>query len=174
MNNERLEFLGDAILSAIIADILFHRFKKKREGFLTNTRSKIVQRESLNRIALEMGLNKLIFSSIKTNTHNNYICGNALEALIGAIYLDKGYAKCKKFIERKILDRFLNVESVAKKVGSVLTANIVMLGAATPFIGISYEKIAEGIRSIFARKGDETVEKNLMALAAGYDVSITN
>jgi len=115
MNNERLEFLGDAILSAIIADILFHRFKKKREGFLTNTRSKIVQRESLNRIALEMGLNKLIFSSIKTNTHNNYICGNALEALIGAIYLDKGYAKCKKFIERKILDRFLNVESVAKK-----------------------------------------------------------
>ncbi|MCL1943687.1 MAG: ribonuclease III [Candidatus Azobacteroides sp.] len=114
-NNERLEFLGDAILDAIVADILFHHFKKKREGFLTNTRSKIVQRESLNKIALEMGLDKLIISSLKSTTHNNYIYGNALEALIGAIYLDKGYKKCKKFIEKKILDRFLNIESVAKK-----------------------------------------------------------
>lgn len=114
-NNERLEFLGDAILDAIVADVLFHRFKKKREGFLTNTRSKIVQRETLNKIALEMGLDKLIISSLKSNSHNNYIYGNALEALIGAIYLDKGYEKCKKFIEKKILEQFLNIESVAKK-----------------------------------------------------------
>ena len=114
-NNERLEFLGDAVLNAIIADILYHRFNKKREGFLTSTRAKIVQRETLNRIALEMRLDKLIVSSLKSNTHNSYINGNALEALIGAIYLDKGYAKCKKFIERKILNRFLNIESVAKK-----------------------------------------------------------
>ena len=115
MNNERLEFLGDAVLNAIIADILFYRFAKKSEGFLTKTRAKIVQRDTLNRLAVEMGLNKLIVSSLKNNTHNNYICGNALEALIGAIYLDKGYKKCKKFIERKILERFLNIESVAKK-----------------------------------------------------------
>ena len=114
-NNERLEFLGDAILDAIIADILFHRFEKKREGFLTNTRSKIVQRETLNKIALEMGLDKLIISSLKKNTHNHYIYGNALEALIGAIYLDQGYKRCKRFIETKILKQYLNLEAVAKK-----------------------------------------------------------
>ena len=68
----------------------------------------------------------------------------------------------------------LDVESIAKKVGSALTANMVMLGAATPFINIEYDKIAEGIRSIFARKGDEIVEMNLKALRAGYDVSIRN
>ena len=66
----------------------------------------------------------------------------------------------------------LDVESIAKKVGSALTANMVMLGAATPFIGIEYDTIADGIRSIFARKGDEIVEINLKALKAGYDVSI--
>ena len=68
----------------------------------------------------------------------------------------------------------LDVESVAKEVGSARAANIVMLGAATPFIGLSYEKIAEGIRSIFARKGDEIVEMNLKALRAGYEISIKN
>ncbi len=114
-NNERLEFLGDAILDAIVADILFHQYRKKREGFLTNTRSKIVQRETLNKIALEMGLDKLIVSSLRSNSHNNYVYGNALEALIGAIYLDKGYKKCKKFIEKEILGRFLNLEQVVQK-----------------------------------------------------------
>lgn len=114
-NNERLEFLGDAILDAIIADILFHRFKKKREGFLTNTRSKIVQREILNKIALQMELDKFIIISCKSNTHNHYIYGNALEALIGAIYLDQGYKKCKKFIEKKVLDPYVNLDSIAKK-----------------------------------------------------------
>jgi indolepyruvate ferredoxin oxidoreductase beta subunit len=81
--------------------------------------------------------------------------------------IEKIYDELEKLPQKVILD----VESIAKKVGSVRTANIVMLGAATPFIGIGFEKIAEGIRSIFARKGDEIVEMNLKALAAGYDIS---
>ena len=91
LNNERLEFLGDAILDAIVADIVYKKFEGKREGFLTNTRSKIVQRETLNRVAVEIGLDKLIKYTTRQSSHNSYMCGNAFEALIGAIYLDRGY-----------------------------------------------------------------------------------
>ena len=85
INNERLEFLGDAILDAVVGDIVFRHFTGKKEGFLTNTRSKIVQRETLNKVAVEIGLDKLIISSTHNTTHNNYMCGNAFEALVGAI-----------------------------------------------------------------------------------------
>lgn len=116
-NNERLEFLGDAVLGAIIADVLFRRFPTKKEGFLTNTRSKIVQRESLNRIAMELGLDKhIVYSSIsRVNMQNSCIYGNALEALIGAIYLDQGYDRCKEFIEKRVITPHLNLVSIAKK-----------------------------------------------------------
>lgn len=73
INNERLEFLGDAILDAVVSDILFNKFPNKKEGFLSNTRSKIVKRDTLNDIAIKMGLDKLVQTSIRTNTHNNYI-----------------------------------------------------------------------------------------------------
>ena len=77
INNERLEFLGDAILDAIVADILFHKFKTSKEGFLTNTRAKIVKRESLNEIAVKLGLDNFITYSMRTSSHNNYMFGNA-------------------------------------------------------------------------------------------------
>lgn len=115
INNERLEFLGDAILDAIVADILYHRFQMKKEGFLTNTRSKIVQRETLNGIALDLGLDKFIVVSERTRTQSSCIYGNALEALIGAIYIDKGYEVTKAFIEVKMINKFINLASVAKK-----------------------------------------------------------
>ncbi len=115
MNNERLEFLGDAILDAIVADIVYRHFEGKAEGFLTNTRSKIVQRESLNRLAVEIGLDKLITSATQQHTHNNYMCGNAFEALIGAIYLDKGYTCSKRFVEERILHRLINLDKLAYK-----------------------------------------------------------
>ena len=89
LNNERLEFLGDAILDAIVGDIVYKRFEGKREGFLTNTRSKIVQRETLNKLAVEIGLDKLIKYSTRSSSHNSYMYGNAFEAFIGAIYLDQ-------------------------------------------------------------------------------------
>lgn len=91
VNNERLEFLGDAILDAIVGDIVYEHFPGKREGFLTNTRSKLVQRETLNRLADEMGITNLVLSSGHSSSHNSYMGGNAFEALVGALYLDRGY-----------------------------------------------------------------------------------
>ena len=90
LNNERLEFLGDAILDAIVGDIVYKRFEGKREGFLTNTRSKIVQRETLNKLAVEIGLDKLIKYSTRSSSHNSYMYGNAFEAFIGAIIWIRG------------------------------------------------------------------------------------
>lgn len=115
LNNERLEFLGDAILEAAVSDIVFHHFKQKKEGFLTSTRSKLVQRNTLNNLAAEIGLDQLIKSTAKTSTHNSYLGGNAFEALIGAIYLDRGYAYCKWFISRRILGRLIDIDGVAHK-----------------------------------------------------------
>ena len=116
VNNERLEFLGDAILDAAVGDIVYRHFPGKREGFLTNTRSKLVQRETLNRLAQEMGINDLIMSNSHTVTHNSYMGGNAFEALVGAIYLDQGYNACMRFINKRILNQMINIDKVAYKV----------------------------------------------------------
>ncbi|MBQ8889936.1 MAG: ribonuclease III [Bacteroidaceae bacterium] len=115
LNNERLEFLGDAILDAVVADIVYKKFEGKREGFLTNTRSKIVSRESLNHVAEQIGLSKLIKYSTRQSSHNSYMSGNAFEALVGAIYLDRGYEYCKNFIEHRILGPYINLNKVSRK-----------------------------------------------------------
>lgn len=115
VNNERLEFLGDAILDAVVADIVYKKFEGKREGFLTNTRSKIVQRETLNNIAINIGLDKLIKYSSKQSSHNSYMSGNAFEALVGAIYLDRGYETCMKFMEKRIIGQYINLEKISRK-----------------------------------------------------------
>lgn len=112
INNERLEFLGDAILDAIVADIVFTEFEYKKEGFLTNMRSRIVQRETLNKLALDLGLDKLIKASAIAPNHKTHMYGNALEALIGAIYLDYGYRIAKKFVHEKLILELLNMETV--------------------------------------------------------------
>lgn len=113
-NNERLEFLGDAVLNTIVADIVFKKFKNQNEGFLTNTRSKIVKRETMDKISCELGLNKLIVSS-PIRSQKNHISGNALEAFIGAIYLDRGYRKTYRFVNEKIIKRFININALARK-----------------------------------------------------------
>ena len=114
-NNERLEFLGDAILDAIVAEIVFRKYPTRNEGFLTTTRSKIVQREMLNQIALDLGLHRLVMSSVPVVNQNNHILGNALEAFIGAVYLDQGYKKTTQFIERKIIQPYINIDKLVKK-----------------------------------------------------------
>ncbi|MCI6555260.1 MAG: ribonuclease III, partial [Prevotella sp.] len=115
VNNERLEFLGDAILDAIVGDIVYQHFPGKREGFLTNTRSKLVQRDTLNKLAQEMGINQLILSSGHSSSHNSYMGGNAFEALVGAIYLDQGYDACMRFMSKRILAKMINIDKVAYK-----------------------------------------------------------
>ena len=114
VNNERLEFLGDAILDAIVADILYKKFENKKEGFLTSTRSRIVQRDTLNKIAVELGLDKIIVSSTRNLAHNTNIYGDALEALIGAIYLDQGYRVAKSFVFETLIKEHINIDKVLK------------------------------------------------------------
>ena len=115
LNNERLEFLGDAILDAIVGDIVYKHFEGRREGFLTNTRSKIVQRETLNKLAVEIGLDKLVKYSTRSSSHNSYMYGNAFEEFIGAIYLDQGYERCKQFMEKKILKNYIDLDKMSRK-----------------------------------------------------------
>lgn len=103
-NNERLEFLGDAVLSSIIAHYLFRKYPYKGEGFLTEMRSKMVNRQKLNEIALKMGLKKITFYNKFDNALKiSQIFGNTLEALIGAVYLDKGYKKTQQWVEKYII-----------------------------------------------------------------------
>ncbi|HVF95749.1 MAG TPA: ribonuclease III [Flavisolibacter sp.] len=103
-NNERLEYLGDAILSALVADYLFKRYPYKEEGFLTEMRSKMVNRQQLNDIALKMGLKKLTsFNKADASLKSSQIFGNTLEALVGAVYLDIGYKKTAKWVSQRII-----------------------------------------------------------------------
>lgn len=103
-NNERLEYLGDAILSGIVADYLFKRYPYKGEGFLTEMRSKMVNRQTLNEIAIRMGLKKIThYNKSDSSLKISQIFGNTLEALVGAIYLDKGYDKTKSWIFERII-----------------------------------------------------------------------
>ncbi len=112
-NNERLEYLGDAILGSIIADYLFMKYPFKGEGFLTEMRSKMVNRQTLNDIALKMGLKKITsFNKNDNSLRVSQIFGNALEALIGAIYIDKGYTKTQQWVLKKIILPHLYLEDL--------------------------------------------------------------
>jgi ribonuclease-3 len=115
INNERLEYLGDAILDAIIAGYLYDHFPLQDEGFLTQLRSKIVKRKQLNKLAYHLGLSPLLVSNTNSQQTRINLLGNALEALIGAIYLDKGYRRTRKFVTVKILNRHLDVARLARK-----------------------------------------------------------
>jgi len=110
-NNERLEFLGDAVLGTIVAEYLFKKYPNGNEGFLTKMRSKIVQRKALNSIGDKMGLD-MILSEYNNTRLSRSMLGNAVEALVGAVYLEKGYSKTKKFIVQKILRNYIDVHKL--------------------------------------------------------------
>ena len=112
-NNERLEYLGDAVLSAIIADYLFKRYPYKGEGFLTEMRSKMVNRQQLNEIALRMGLKKItLYNKFDNFLKASQIFGNTLEALVGAVYLDKGYKRTQQWVLQRIIMPYLFVDDL--------------------------------------------------------------
>lgn len=113
LNNERLEFLGDAILDSVVAEHLYKTFPERDEGFLTQLRSKIVNRETLKRISLKLGIGNLVVSKVANDNHKS-VYGDALEAIIGAMYLDKGYKKTKKFILTRILDYHINLKKLSE------------------------------------------------------------
>lgn len=110
-NNERLEYLGDAVLDAIIAEFLFLKFPNKPEGFLTQTRSKIVNRDQLNLLAQRLGIHHLVISNTARSQHK-YLFGDTLEALIGALYLDKGYKKTRKIVQSRILEDHIDLQKI--------------------------------------------------------------
>ncbi len=113
LNNERLEYLGDAVLDAVVGDIVFRRYPDKQEGFLTQARSKLVKRATLGKVANDMGLPNLIKSNASSTMHNSYLGGNAFEALVGAIYLDRGYAYCMRFLEHQVLGKYINLDELS-------------------------------------------------------------
>ncbi len=112
-NNERLEYLGDAILSSIVADYLFKKYPYKGEGFLTEMRSKMVNRSQLNDLALKMGLKKItLYNKFDGSLKGSQIFGNTLEALVGAVYLDKGYRKTQRWVLKQMIIPHLYVDDL--------------------------------------------------------------
>lgn len=119
LNNERLEFLGDAVLTSVVSDILYHEHPNEQEGYLTNARARIVKRETLNELCLLIKLDKLIIATkfLSTQKERNYnILGNTLEALIGAIYLDYNYYKCKVFVKTKLFPLLKDLQHITSTI----------------------------------------------------------
>ena len=115
LSNERLEYLGDAVLSSVVADFLFKRFPYKEEGFLTEIRSRIVSRSQLNKLGQKLGLNKLILSNTESKNQCKSISGDAFEAFIGALYIDRGYDFTKKIIIKRIINIHLDIDHLVEQ-----------------------------------------------------------
>lgn len=168
-NNERLEFLGDAVLSSVIAHYLFKKYPYKGEGFLTEMRSKMVNRAKLNEIALKMGLKKITFYNKFDNALKiSQIFGNTLEALIGAVYLDAGYKKTQLWVEKQIILPHMftdDLEIVEINIKNKLYGWANKNGKALEFTTLE-EKFESG-RRIFTIGA--TVDGELVAQAKGYN-----
>ncbi|MBR3682040.1 MAG: ribonuclease III [Tidjanibacter sp.] len=112
INNERLEFLGDAVLEGIVSDYLFIEYPHESEGFLTKTRSKIVSRQSLNALAEKLGIDKMVIYNSSGNAAHKHLFGDCFEALVGALYLDKGYNVVNRIVINHLLPKHIDLESV--------------------------------------------------------------
>jgi ribonuclease-3 len=168
-NNERLEYLGDAVLSAIVADYLFKRYPYKGEGFLTEMRSKMVNRQQLNDIALKMGLRKLTFYNKFDNAlKGSQIFGNTLEALVGAVYLDKGYLKTHNWVLKQIVIPHMfvdDLELIDINLKNKLIGWANKNGKALTF-ELADEKM-EGSRRLFTINA--MLDGQLLAMGKGYN-----
>ncbi len=114
VNNERLEYLGDAVLDAILSDYLFEKFPEANEGFLTKIRSRIVNRDVLNHLAVSMGINKILVSRVNSSHLTKNLYGDAFEALIGSVFLDRGFRKTKKLFIKNVLNKYLDLDLIVK------------------------------------------------------------
>lgn len=112
LSNERLEYLGDAVLGAVIAELLFRKFPFREEGFLTEMRSRIVNRENLNRLALKLGIDRFMDGSIDPGAKSRSAYGDAFEALIGAVYIDRGYSTTRRLILDRIVRHHIDLEDI--------------------------------------------------------------
>lgn len=114
VNNERLEYLGDAVLDAILSDYLFEKFPEANEGFLTKIRSRIVNRDVLNQLSISMGINKILLSRINSTHLTRNLYGDAFEALIGSVFLDKGFRRTKNVFIKNVLNKYLDLNEIVK------------------------------------------------------------
>ncbi len=112
INNERLEFLGDAIIDSIVSDFLYRLYPGASEGFLTKTKARLVSRETLNQLGVSMGLDKLIISNLAPTDSPRNLYGNAVEALVGALYIDRGYRRTSRIFIKRGLKRHLNLDKI--------------------------------------------------------------
>ena len=168
-NNERLEFLGDAMLGSIVAEYLFKKYPNQPEGFLTELRSRIVRRETLNNVALRMGLNKLVqYNQNDRGLSRSHIFGNALEALIGAVYLDKGFSRTRTFILNQIIKPYIDLqhmESTDTNYKNQLLSWAQKIGHNLSFDTV--EERTEGARKIFSV--GVTLNGKIIAVGNGYN-----
>lgn len=168
-NNERLEFLGDAVLSSIVANYLFMKYPYRGEGFLTEMRSKMVNRQQLNDIGIKMGLKKItIYNKFDNSLKISQIFGNTLEALIGAVYLDRGYDKTKTWVEKRMISTHLfmeDLESIEINIKNKLYGWANKNGKALEFATLD-ERFENG-RRLFTIGA--TVDGELVAQAKGYN-----
>jgi ribonuclease III len=114
VNNERLEYLGDAVLDAILSDYLFEKFPDANEGFLTKIRSRIVNRDVLNQLAVSMGINKILISKINSSNITKNLYGDAFEALLGSVFLDKGFKKTKRLFIKNVLNKYPDLNEIVE------------------------------------------------------------
>jgi ribonuclease-3 len=112
INNERLEFLGDSVLDTILSGFLFDRYPDATEGFMTKIRARIVNREVLNQLAISMGIDKILVSNISSYQTTKHLFGDALEALIGAVFIDRGFKRTKKFFISRVLEKYLDIDNI--------------------------------------------------------------
>lgn len=168
-NNERLEFLGDAILGSIVAEYLFKKYPNQHEGYLTEMRSRIVRRETLNSVALRMGLQKLVqYNQNDRSLGRSHIFGNALEALIGAVYLDKGFAKTRSFILNQIVKPYIDIELLETTDSNF--KNKLLSWAQKNNHNLSFDTVEErleGARKVFVMA--VTLDGEVLATGSGYN-----
>ena len=168
-NNERLEFLGDAVLSSIIAHFLFRKYPYRDEGFLTEMRSKMVNRQKLNEIALKMGLKKItIYNKLDNALKISQIFGNTLEALIGAVFLDKGYKETQHWVEKQIIQNYMftdDLEAIEINIKNRLYGWANKNGKTLEFATVK-ESVESG-RRLFTMGA--TIDGEVIAEAKGYN-----
>jgi ribonuclease-3 len=112
INNERLEYLGDAVINGVLTDYLFEKYPDANEGFLTKVRSRIANREALNQLAISLNINNILIRNVNSAMQVKNLFGDALEALIGAVFLDKGFEKTKKIFINSMLSKQLDLETI--------------------------------------------------------------
>lgn len=168
-NNERLEFLGDAILGSIVAEYLFKKYPTQPEGYLTEMRSRIVRRETLNNVALRMGLNKLVqYNQNDRGLSRSHIFGNALEALIGAVYLDQGFSRTRSFILKQVIKPYIDIE-LLESTDSNFKNKLLSWAQKNSFV-LTFDTIeekVEGSRKIFTI--GVMLDGDMVATGSGYN-----